>query len=296
LEVSYTMLVIHERTFVVLECLGLACVSSLHVTRGRISSQQQLHIISHHKSGTFAAMNLLISMCCRSATQTTFFHRDCRRSCSSRGLWFHTNGAFTDMIHDGDTIVHFIRDVDAMLVSGYLYHRNCQEWSNAPLDAFTHMVQQQMHPPDRSSPWYVSHKAFPPGFAGWLNANATTSYCHWLQAHSLTQGLRAELYRTLHADDGIGKMLSDYRDFPTAINVCLSTLPMAYDSVWQALEHFHENLSFLYQFDNRHRTNHSEALALRTVAASLLADVQVPSNFPCHRNDVRPFPGNSFLQ
>ena len=120
---------------------------------------------------------------------------------------------------------------------------------------------------------------FPKNFAAFLNISTNQSYCAWLQEHSQAEGLYAELYRSLHAADGIGKMLKDIQSFPHAWNICSHDL--------LHLDMFSQIHSFILRWFTsdqvwRKEATPGELKALRTQASQLLADVLTPiTNFPC---------------
>ena len=82
--------------------------------------------------------------------------------------------------------LHFAREPTEMLLSGYLYHRQCRE------------------------PGWTNHSRRPPGlFPRRSLFPVHGSYCAWLQRASAREGLEMEMRRTLYAESGLGLMLSN---------------------------------------------------------------------------------------
>ena len=80
--------------------------------------------------------------------------------------------------------LHFAREPTEMLLSGYLYHRQCRE------------------------PQWTNHSRRAPGLFP-RRFPVQGSYCAWLQRASTREGLEMEMRRTLYAESGLGLMLSN---------------------------------------------------------------------------------------
>lgn len=169
-------------------------------------------IITHHKSGTVAAQDLIGDLCWPDGYaghwNPASWMSVGKSLCEDDGVHFFQGGLQYPLQWPltTATVVHFIRKPVDMVVSGYLYHRRCSE----PL--FTHLPMPL---------W-----ALRPDAMLWMGGNATreailreldplqlrhanASYCELLQQATPEQGIAAETLRTLSASDGVGSMLHD---------------------------------------------------------------------------------------
>ena len=177
-------------------------------------------VVSHHKSGTVASQDLIVSLCCPSAQHTTPSNRfytlfatpksGCAyAACAKQNVDYARDGLrSTEPPAADSTTVHFVRDPASMVVSGYLYHRACNEPS------WTRMHFSTADPPDWVDLRFGSMTSFAKvlesvghSMHSWAASNAT--YCEVLQSAPVAQGLRAEAIRSLNAADGVGTMLRD---------------------------------------------------------------------------------------
>ena len=184
-----------------------------------------LHIVAHHKAGEHVAWATFATLCCpkalTAAERLLGYHLGMcltpRGSCTNAQVALDFNGAPLIRSYTNHTYVHFIRHPVNMLVSGYLYHRRCPEaWTKNP---------KALHTPGSSSYWdnknfkveaalffggeeqrlYLAEMLVDPRNVSERNL----SYCRLLQKRNETIGMRAEVFRSLHAADGIRKMLVD---------------------------------------------------------------------------------------
>lgn len=150
-----------------------------------------LKIVSHHKTGTFAGLGLINNMCCPPNFPLTEYiwhlFDKCSKFCPH--VEFNGNGNRNWMVNNHVYYLHFIRHPIDVLLSGYEYHKACNEpeWTNT-----TRTVGSKFYP-----------EKFP----------VQGSYCQFLQSVNATEGLRMEAKRTIYAMDGIGRMIHDFKAF-----------------------------------------------------------------------------------
>jgi hypothetical protein len=158
------------------------------------ASPARLAIVTHHKSGTYAAMSLAALLCFNESDYTIFrrthefFFQQwprVRRVCSN--VSFSSGTGLTDKT--ATHVIHFIRSVPAMVLSGYLYHRRCEEpWLT-----------------DKATAWRFQG-------SGSISSVVNGSYCRWLRNHNHSDGLRMEMARsmtTVPPYSDVGGMLRD---------------------------------------------------------------------------------------
>ena len=177
-------------------------------------------VLAHHKSGTVASANLVVSLCCPEAWNceppTRFFKyflKDdegfpgcAEHACLDRKVDFAFEGLKSRQPPPADSkVIHFVRDPAEMVVSGYAYHRTCSEpyWTNKHFHAYG---------PEPLRYGYAKHfeqvlAALGETPSSWAASNMT--YCQLLLQKPVHQGLKAETIRTANAYDGVGAMLRD---------------------------------------------------------------------------------------
>lgn len=244
------------------------------------SGSRSIQIVSHHKTGTVAAASLYFSLCGKTPTWRDRSHsrlqpslkrsqiqdiagsspggklltiQQVKATCGSRVV-FSMNG-WQRRLEARHDYVHMVRNPIETLVSGYLYHRSCAEdWTK---ERYT----------SRSKPGVRWPAA---GFPSSLRFNG--SFCRHLQNVSMSTGLETELYRTMHAADGIGNML---RLLPkleqlNSISVCLQHLAATVPLLSQMLRH---NISIIdapqhHTAHNATTTQLARALWMRQASGS----------------------------
>ena len=167
-------------------------------------------IVSHHKSGTFAAFAMLGSCCCSEAAEDFWSTWSiCSSECERKDWWLCNNG-----LHSGPWSIkmsgqkctpnrnvgqftNFIRHPVDVVVSGYLYHRSCNEAASKPI---------------ANGVLFVSSAEAADEMRKLLGAskNDPRSYCDLLQSNSATAGIEAELVRTMSSENGLAPMLRDF--------------------------------------------------------------------------------------
>lgn len=233
-------------------------------------SSSTLHIITHHKSGTKVGQDLFDDLCTKWKTSDGG-----RYECLSNNVQLIKYGFDKNLLHQGDSLIHMIRHPLDMLISGYLYHKNCSEaWTSRS------SMNTRRFPTDFPSEWYHS-------------------YCATLKKMNTTEGLKAELKRSLFSDDGIGKMLKDVRYLQEAIGggrllqVCLGTYTDTTEMEklrqfmlpWKAqgTDRLDNDVS-LVNANPEHRTNLDEHYAILDEAADIVKSdipVEILEIFPC---------------
>lgn len=182
-----------------------------------------------------------------------------------------THGVVRDFSVEGNYILHFIRHPVDQLVSGYLYHKACNEpgWTDTP--NLNH--ENLYHFPDNM---IFSH----------------TTYCRTLQQLSIKAGLELELRRSLYSDDGIGKMIKDTSalyswDSSRVFQLCLSENVDLAGKVEQFVRPWMNNTSVSLgpiNVNEGHMTGKLEHKDLyETAFATILAvvPVEILVTFPC---------------
>lgn len=186
-----------------------------------VGGSPRIYVVTHHRAGTNAARIFAFPWCrlptAYGAVPST------RNDCSSKGIELKIDGISDPReIEDNSFVVHFVRNPIDMIVSGYLYHRACQErrWT----DTWN---------PDRKSakyPSYLPDNDLTKPFGMALRQEYNGSYCRFLQAVPPEIGIQAETIRTLYADGGVGSMMNNSEIFAdpkknlTVINACMSDL------------------------------------------------------------------------
>lgn len=173
-----------------------------------------LNIITHHKSGTVASFNIWAFLCIHGGMETLFRRYNIS---SDMDLWaaysklshkcpdivIHDHGVPGYTVRSGQAYVHMVRNPIDMLLSGYLYHRGCNEPDTTNSSETNRGYRDYTF---FSRPWPLH-----------------SSYCLWLQQNDEPTGMALELQRTMQAFDGIGRMFFDYRmltDYPLKLSVC----------------------------------------------------------------------------
>lgn len=162
----------------------------------------RLNFITHHNSGTMVGRDYFYRVCEKPKAQTLSIYY-----CEDQNILYRMDGMDNDRtaIKPDDYLFHLTRHPLDMLVSGYLHHRSCSEYWT--IDGSTNPGR---FPPDFPSAW-------------------SRSYCASLKHMNATEGLKAELWRSLFSDDGIGKMLKDMRyaednmNSSRVLQLCLAT-------------------------------------------------------------------------
>ena len=204
-----------------------------------------LLVLAHHKSGSAAALQFLVGACCPQRPEalnithfwsTWYAHGGCRDACAARGIIFRPDGLSRAELNelektsrmtthrraDGKRlqrrgpsrlrgVIHLIRDPVDMVISGWRYHRACNEaeWSDTWLDGTPPAAPWQDKRFPRA-PMMERFKAHARQCGLGANAGNGTSYCRWLRAAPATVGVEAEAARTFGASDGAGNMIASY--------------------------------------------------------------------------------------
>ena len=176
-------------------------------------------------------------------------------------------------------VLHYIRHPVDLLLSGYLYHKACQEphWTNAK---------------HRLSPWHLP-KTVP----------VTGSYCKYLQKSSIRDGLAMEIERQLLGQDGLGIMLDNIHLLSRkaaasskVLNICLPDAYRQLSIIEDFLRPWSKTKEHLTIPDIKtHHTDHDEQRAHYEVACELLGR-RVPKSlldtFPC-QSSIAPVPSSN---
>lgn len=188
-----------------------------------VAADPPIYVVTHHKSGTHAARVFSMPWCIdeRKAVEVNRgpgFLRECEKN----GLILKVDGILdTDILVPGSIVVHFVRNPIDMIVSGYLYHRGCQERS------WTETWRIPKHKASRY-PTNLHPNNLTQPFIDALQGEYNGSYCRFLQAAPPDVGIQAEAIRTMHADDGVGRMMNNSAHFAqgnfTVIKACMSDL------------------------------------------------------------------------
>lgn len=170
-----------------LRLAALGSSATLHISEVK----KYLYLVAHHKSGTRISRGHYSIICLDgdelTADKAVPLRGAAAENCprvmlSTRGI----DSSYDLRLINETMFVHYIRHPVDMLLSGYLYHKACNEAS---------WTDSEDHP----------HKRYGLDFP----LAHGSSFCKYLQHHSPEEGLRMELKRTLRAPDGIGKMLRD---------------------------------------------------------------------------------------
>lgn len=212
-----------------------ASLEHLELVPSRAEQEQEVVVLTHHKSGTVAAFNLVMALCCASRMEDRS-HIDmwkrwfgssensrgtrCADECRRRGVRYLFNGFDSSNSNrrppSNGTAVHFIRHPAAMIVSGYAYHRACSEtWTTLPLTTDVNRVA-----PAQRVGWGIQMRE---RFGNALNVHRirtilsaqpheVLSYCALLRhaRNSFVTGIEAEVVRSWGARDGVQRMLADF--------------------------------------------------------------------------------------
>jgi hypothetical protein len=159
-------------------------------------------IVSHHKSGTEAADQLLAAVCaCTKYDDRGRLHRKrCPDRCRLHGVESFSDGAVPpDRLDQFQRVVHFTRNPWDMIMSGYLYHaRGAETWARGPFEKRK-----------RADIRYPAAEAFEEMLAGLdMVSRKALRYEAYLRNLGPSAGLRAESIRSTFASDGVGNMLA----------------------------------------------------------------------------------------
>ena len=195
------------------------------------ASQQHLSatetiIIAHHKTGTVLSWEVVANLCCPSmnifynaSSKEDFYplyRLHCAPRCEEKRVLFYSNGAPKRLLLKRNKasrgvdrrLLHFSRAPVQLLVSGYLYHKRCPE-------AWTKRSRLERE-----------KNRIPADVASLLHASNSQNYCDFLSKASEEDGMHAEVARSVHAQDGVSRMISDFlRLRPLKpLTVCLDDL------------------------------------------------------------------------
>jgi len=174
-------------------------------------------VITHHKTGTVAAWNLIAALCCPEYKGGPGFWgpwgATCGQRCLSQGVTFDFDGVYDKNRNDPlrrDRVVHFVRHPVDVVVSGYLYHRSCHEplANEAPLSSGWTNISPRVWSDYTDGAAVTVREAL-----GAADGDTATSYCELLQHANASAGIEAETARSLAAYNGIGVMLNNVRRF-----------------------------------------------------------------------------------
>ena len=205
---------------------------------------QEMTIVAHHKTGTWSAFALIGACCCSESKQDAFWSTwggRCGPACRAQNVTFCHMGLSGD---NGDPacsargvqrkhVVNFVRHPVDVVVSGYLYHRACNEGSAA-----TPTVRWEL-----DKPFGPDHAAAILEVRTLLGASphaykTSRSYCQLLQQNSASAGIEAELVRSLASYNGVSGLLRDFTALEDAAretrntmvhHVCLSSVAPGID-------------------------------------------------------------------
>ena len=223
----------HRRTRLFpLGCLIAATLAVLLVAWRSVRRTEyrkpRLIVVTHHKSGTVAAFQLLAAACCPDLNNATNVWAvwngasggslgriaGCRQRCAARGIYFASQGlrpgvAGAELLdrrgaasgHGGGTIVHMLRHPIDMIVSGYLYHRRCEEsWTRLGVHTWD---DRWFGPPS-------AHEALLRLFGVPRVMPQGLSYCEMLRRSNASVGVSVEAMRTFSASFGARQMLTQH--------------------------------------------------------------------------------------
>ena len=178
-------------------------------------------VVAHHKSGTRASTDVLVQLCCAENSAVWDWNvwlGNCSERCAAQGVNYYPAGLPLDWEPTpNERVVHFAREPVDMIVSGYLYHRACNEpqWTDVPLDRDTGALDIAMPllPGLTVQANFFGSAENIASIRALLDPKRSlqnTSYCKLLQAASPEMGIRAETLRSLYAADGVSRMLADH--------------------------------------------------------------------------------------
>jgi hypothetical protein len=168
-------------------------------------TNQTLALVTHHKSGTYAARQLLTATC-------PFPRNALPESCATCGVHYKISGLVAPGAPDVplarspvDVILHFIRHPLDMLTSGYRYHKACYErlWTALPMSMLC------LSRADVAIVWAANLTALFSRHVQGAQVGMLSSYWSMLQQLPTEQGLVAEALRAFASHGGIAQMLRD---------------------------------------------------------------------------------------
>lgn len=249
-----------------------------------------------------ASLAVVANLCCPLALNVTgqgeffsVFEEECRAQCQAESqVEFYVDGApkWLERVLPGPgqpppvtlvpslrglTVVHFLRHPVDLVVSGYLYHKDCREPWTKRLSLVVARIPADLHSRIKDA--------------------GKGSYCQFLQAVGEDEGMRTEAQRTLGAKDGLTRILKNFEQFKAAaaaavspalkplrvVNVCLDHVDWA--DVFKELGLPHWQL-FSQDVHDKHKTaplgNERRALAVHARAAlEKLGALKSEAAFPC---------------
>lgn len=251
-------------------------------TLNRINTSR-LILITHHKSGTAYATNIYSYLC----FNITYYHQYLHTSNiniqqfiqlrnnqytggnSCQYIMFLLNGIQRRLPKQNNNFIHFIRNPLDMLLSGYFYHKECNEplWTNTS-----------------------NHNDFLTFFPLYFPING--SYCHYLQSVNMKKGLEIELLRTMNANDGIMKMIQDmkylqnYTYNSNLMTICLKDTSSLLHEMNEYINHWniYNRSSFeVLDMKSHHTSTHSKTEAMKIAIEVILNSFTMEElrYFPC---------------
>jgi hypothetical protein len=235
-------------------------------------------ILSHHKSGTYSSINLVAALCCKAVESEEPGDvwgtlNDCQaHECKKKGVVYLSNGFESSVLpmlsryianykkaSSRVTIGHFVRNPVDMIVSGYLYHRECKEpeWQKLMSTKWGQNV----------SKWYGGDETIRKMKSVLGAADRDTNYCAMLKSASLKNGIEAETIRTINSYNGVGSMLMNaavFKNLSGYHSYCepwLDPKEPGYKKSWKkvahtfGLDHVHVNL----KWDQSHSSSKAPA-------------------------------------
>ena len=219
--------------------------------------KKNVEIVTHHKSGTFAFRNIYRALCGTYGRCV----RDPKILIAYDGVKFNRNFI-------SGNIIHSIRHPIDMLLSGYLYHKSCQE-------------------PEF---WNISTR--PPIRYPNENFSVRGSYCQYLVKVDEITGLQVEFNRSIYADDGIGAMMLAMMFFRSVnvsvLEVCLEDFKVKMKEIETFLSPWNQENKNIFRIKDSilsHKTNHAKQFRLFPIAKRIcdnfLGQIPLYNNFPC---------------
>ena len=211
-----------------------------------------MYLIPHHKTGSAVSWELFALLCCPGAIgkQNVFKYvspclEPCREKESIHLFW---NGYFNIVksIPTHHLIVHFIRHPVDVVISGYNYHKNCNEpsWTNSTTWTSQNLVQSSK-------------------LKNILNVSTGHTYCTSLQKVDTKTGIYAETVRTLTSTDGLTTMLNVHHFLQNKLNyypLCMYDYMKTPEKVWTSFSRYadrtvpYEKFGYLLK---RHANQHA---------------------------------------
>ena len=240
-----------------------------------------LHLLAHHKAGVVLTRSIVKSIC-EGKRKSVRVDEACDGvEVSTEGLEQHHAKILSSASH---FFIHGIRHPLDMLLSSYLYHKNCKNepgWLNTPIGQGGFMMVKLIPRdfPLRSSTSNVRN----------------ITYCSWLRTHSEEEGIRMELLRSLHAHGGMGKMLHDMKVLRNRVEtpsrniftLCMTTASSSLHSLQEFVQPWRADGTskpLVIHDTPEHHTNKSEQASLVQLAFSIIASelpVSLLATFPC---------------